>query len=53
MAAYNKQELQEVLEEWKGVFKKHGLTISREKTEVMWMDLCTLEEWLMRMGIQR
>ena len=22
--AENKQELQEVLEEWKGVFKKHG-----------------------------
>ena len=37
MIADNKQELQEVLEEWKGVFKKHGLKMSREKTEVMWV----------------
>ena len=71
--AESKQELQEVLEEWKGVFKKHGLRMSLEKTEVtwvghqreelnirldgkeinMWMALCTLEEWLRRMGIQR
>ena len=28
-----KQELQEVLEEWKGVFKKEGPIMSREKTE--------------------
>ena len=35
--AESKQELQEVLEEWKGVFKKHGLRMSREKTEVMWI----------------
>ena len=35
--ADNKQELQEVLEEWKGVFKKPGLRMSREKTEVMWV----------------
>ena len=37
MKADNKQELQEVLAEWKGVFKKHGLKMSREKTEVMWV----------------
>ena len=34
--AGSKQDLQEVLEEWKGVFKKHGLRMSIEKTEVMW-----------------
>ena len=37
MIAESKQELQEVLEEWKGVFKKHGLRMSLEKTEVMWV----------------
>ena len=37
MTADNKQELHEELEEWKGVFKKHGLKMSREKTEVMWV----------------
>ena len=36
MMADSKQELQEVLEELKGAFKKHGLRMSREKTEVMW-----------------
>ena len=35
--AESKQDLQEVLEEWKGVFKKHGLRMSLEKTEVMWV----------------
>ena len=35
--AEGKQELQEVLEEWKGVFKKDGLRMSLEKTEVMWV----------------
>ena len=35
--AESKQELQEVLEEWKGVYKKHGLRMSLEKTEVMWV----------------
>ena len=38
MIADSKQELQEVLEEWKGVFKKHGLRMRREKTEVMWLE---------------
>ena len=37
MIADKKQELQEVLEEWKGVFKKHGPIMSWEKTEVMWV----------------
>ena len=35
--AESKQDLQEVLEEWKGVFEKHGLKMSLEKTEVMWI----------------
>ena len=26
-----------MLEEWKGVFEKHGLRMSLEKTEVMWV----------------
>ena len=61
-----------MLEEWKGVFKKHGLRMSLEKTEVMWVGhqneelnirldgrsskwkaLCTLEELLRRMGLQK
>ena len=37
MIADKKQELQEVLEEWKRVVKKHGPTMSREKTEEMWV----------------
>ena len=35
--AESKQDLQEVLEEWKGVFEKHGLRMNLEKTEVMWV----------------
>ena len=35
--AESKQELQEVLEEWKRVFKNHGLGMSVEKTGVMWV----------------
>ena len=35
--AESKQELEEVLEEWKGVFEKHRLRMSLEKTEVMWV----------------
>ena len=35
MIAGIKQELQEVLEQWKGMFKKHGPIMSREKTEDM------------------
>ena len=37
MIADTNQELQEVLEEWKGVFKKHGRIMIREKTEEMWV----------------
>ena len=37
MIADKKQELQEVLEEWKRVFKKHGPIMSREKKEEMWV----------------
>ena len=33
--AYKKQEQQEVLEQWKGVFKKEGPIMSQEKTEEM------------------
>ena len=33
--AESKQELLEVLEEWKGVLKKHRLKMSQEKVEVM------------------
>ena len=35
--ADKKQELQEVLEQWKGMFKKHGPIMSREKTGEMWV----------------
>ena len=35
--ADKKQELQELLEEWKGVFKKQGPIMSRKKTEEMWV----------------
>ena len=35
--AHQKKKLQEVMEEWKGVFKKHGPIMSREKTEEMWV----------------
>ena len=35
--AESKQDLQEVLDEWKGVFEKPGLRMSLEKTEVMWV----------------
>ena len=35
--AEGKQELQEVLDDWKGVFKKHEMRMSLEKTEVMWV----------------
>ena len=35
MIGGKKQELQEVLEQWKGMFKKHGPIMSREKTEEM------------------
>ena len=35
--ADKQQELQEVLEQWKRMFKKHGPIMRREKTEEMWV----------------
>ena len=35
LVANGKQELQETLEEWNGMFTRHGLKVSVEKTEVM------------------
>ena len=37
MITDKKQDLQEVLEQWKGMFKKHAPIMSREKTEEMWV----------------
>ena len=33
--ANDKQELQESLEEWNGLFTRHGLKVNLEKTEVL------------------
>ena len=33
----NRQETQEALGEWKEAFEKHGLKMSMEKIEVMWV----------------
>ncbi len=33
--ANGKQELQQTLEEWNGLFTRHGLKINLEKTEVL------------------
>ena len=35
LVANGKQELQETLEEWNGLFTRHGLNINVEKTEVL------------------
>ena len=35
LVANGKQELQETLEEWNGLFTSHGLKINLEKTEVL------------------
>ena len=35
LVANGKQELQELLEEWNGLFTRHGLSINLEKTEVL------------------
>ena len=35
LMANGKQELQETLEEWNGLFIRHGLKINLEKTEVL------------------
>ena len=37
--ANGKQELQETLEEWNGLFARHGLKINLEKTEVLHIGL--------------
>ena len=37
--ANGKQELQETLEEWNGLFTRHGLKINVEKTEVLHIGL--------------
>ena len=39
LVANGKQELQETLEEWKGLFTRHGLKINIEKTEVLHIGL--------------
>ena len=38
LVANGKQELQETLEEWSGLFTRHGLKINVEKTEVLHID---------------
>ena len=35
LVANGKQELQATMEEWNGLFIKHGLTLNLEKTEVL------------------
>ena len=35
LVANGKQELQETMEEWNGLFIKHGLKLNLEKTEVL------------------
>ena len=35
--AENREELQGALEEWNQMFKKHGLKMNIDKTEVMWV----------------
>ena len=35
MVANGKQELQEILEVWNGLFTRHGLKLDLEKTEVL------------------
>ena len=39
MIADKKQELQEVLEEWKGVFKKEGPIMSRRRQKICGFDI--------------
>ena len=37
IVAEHREELQGALEEWNEMFKKHGLKMSLDKTEVMWV----------------
>ena len=39
LVANGKQELQETLEQWNGLFTRHGLKINVEKTEVLHIGL--------------
>ena len=35
--ADNKEDLQKTLQEWSNIFRKHGLRMNLEKTEVIWI----------------
>ena len=37
IVAEHREELQDALEEWNEMFKKHGLKMNLDKTEVMWV----------------
>ena len=37
VVAENKEDLQKTLQEWSNTFRKHGLRMNMEKTEVMWI----------------
>ena len=37
VVADNKDDLQKTLQEWSNTFRKHGLRMNLEKTEVMWI----------------
>ena len=37
IVAEHREELQGALEEWNEMFKKHGLKVNLDKTEVMWV----------------
>ena len=37
VVAENKEDLQKALQEWNNTFRKHGLRMNLEKTEVMWI----------------
>ena len=37
IVAEHREELQGALDEWNDMFKKHGLKMSLDKTEVMWV----------------
>ena len=37
VVADNKEDLQKTLQEWSNTFRKHGLRMNLEKTEVMWI----------------
>ena len=50
IVAEHREELQGALEEWNDMFKKHGLNMNLDKTEVMWVgkpreELSSRLEW--------